>query len=195
MLGTKIVTPAKKPFHKLFHTSAGHNRKVLQIISRSQKHNIIEDRYLFSIEIDLSNPKKRIKLIYYTYHNVASYWKVIVSGQLQQLKSLGILNEVDLYIHITDITAVFDNVIRLIKAIHNNVSISTSAGNHFEYPAIRLIHDLAIEDPESIYIYLHSKGMSYNKGVHNEQEKVLLTMTFEDWRRKLENFKSERILN
>lgn len=189
----KIKIPAKTDFNCYFGNPVKGKRKFLQLKTGNRKHNIIEDSYNLDIEIDIHDPKKSIKLIYYAYINRNSNWEVIISGQLSQLKGLGLLDEADVYVHITDITNTFDDVIGVVKQLCTDVIISTSIENNFEYPAIRMVYDLAKETPDCIFIYLHSKGMSYNIGSRKPEEITLLTRTFEDWRRKLESFVDEKI--
>lgn len=191
--GGKIKIPAKTSFSRYFGNSVKDKRKFLQLEAGTRKHNIIEDSYKLDIEIDLHDQKKSIKLIYYAYINRSSNWEAIVSGQLLQLKGLGLLDEVDLYVHITDITNTFDDVTRLVKQLCADAFISTSTENNFEYPAIKKVYELAKENPDCTFIYLHSKGMSYNINSRKTEEVALLTRTFEDWRKKLESFADKKI--
>lgn len=190
----KITIPAKTDFNQYFEDPAPGKRKYLQIKAGNRKHNIIEDDYDKNIEIDLNQQHKNIKIVYYAYINRKSNWKAIVSGQLLQLKSYGLLDEADLYVHITDAANIFEDVIKVVHEICKDAVISLSNQNLFEFPAISLIYDLALKAPENIFIYLHTKGMSYNTQTRVIEDIALLTGTFENWRKKMEAFK-DRMIN
>jgi len=193
LTGDHLKIPAKTNFKRCFGGSSLSKRKFLQIKIGTRLHNIAEDKYRNDINIDLYDTAKRIKLIYYVYINRNADWKAIVGGQLTQLKSYGLFDESDLYIHLTDTAGKFDDVIELIKGICELAIISTSAENHFEYPAIRLIYDLAIQYPEATFMYLHSKGMSYQVNSRSIEEVVLLGATFENWRYNLQFLEADHL--
>jgi len=164
------------------------DKSFLQIQVGARKHNILDDNYNGNIIIDLNNNRKRIKLIYFAFIYRYTNWIAIVRDQLLQLKSYGLLDEVDLYIHLTDPTGIFSDVIELIQTVTTNAMISTTLENQFEYPAIKLAYDLARECPDDIFMYFHTKGMSYEIHSRLPLEIALLTGTFENWRRKMEAF-------
>ncbi|WP_158797434.1 hypothetical protein [Pedobacter sp. L105] len=189
----KIIIPAKTDFHQIFPNPDPGKTAFLQLLTGNRKYNIIEDSYHLDIEIDLNVIKKQFKLIYYAYINRNSNWKAVISGQLGQLKSYGLLDEADVYVHITDTTNVFDDVIDRLKDIVPHAVISTSNENRFEYHALKLAFDLAKEDPDTIFMYFHTKGMSYNIQSRTAEEIALLIGTFENWRKKLEPFQDPAI--
>jgi len=142
----------------------------------------------------LSNEiKKSIKLVYYVYIDRQSNWLAIVSGQLSQLKSYGLLDEAELYVHITDMANIFTDVIEVVQRISINAIISRSVENYFEYNSLSLIYDLAKQHPDCFLLYLHTKGMSYHLKSRLVEEIALLTKTFENWRENLELFNDEKI--
>jgi len=132
----------------------------------------------------------KIIVVYYVYINRRSNWKAIVSGQLSDLKSFGLFDEADLYVHVTDPAGIFEDVCTVISGICSDVFISRSVENAFEYPGIRLVYELANKRSDTIFIYLHTKGMSYNIQSRNVGEMILLTGTFRDWRRNIEIFRN-----
>jgi len=183
------ITPERKAFPAFVdETNVKLDRIFLQIQVHDRKYNILEDFYTNDIKIDLNNTDKRIKLIYYVFIDRYTNWIAIVGGQLLQLKAYGLLDEATLYIHITDPTGIFLDVIELINTITKSAVISQSVANQFEYPAIKLAYDMARYNPDALFIYLHTKGMSY--GIHSRLplEVALTTGTFESWRRKIEAF-------
>lgn len=137
--------------------------------------------------------QKNIKVVYFAYINRDSHWKEIISGQLNQLKGYGMLDELEIYVHITDVAGIFEDVIQIIKNIVENAVISRSSDNHFEYHGIKLAYELAQQDHNAIIIYLHTKGISYNIKARKLEEIALLTGTFSNWRKKLEAFNDAKI--
>ena len=123
-----------------------------------------------------------IKIVYYVFLNPNANWKAIVSGQLTQLKSYGILTTATLYIHITDCHNLLDEAKKLIDDIAPLAIISYNFENLDEYPGIDLIYNLAIKHPNDIFIYFHTKGMSHNINGRSPGEKTLFTETFMNWR-------------
>ena len=208
LLGSQIVIPNNINFntyfgknrtvHPFFNDDQSQSqeklqRSFLQIQISDRKYNIHEDIYTNDIKININNKAKFIKLIYYVFIDRYTNWIDIVRGQLLQLKAYGLLDEVDLYIHITDPTGIFSDVINLIETVTKTAFISRSVANQFEYPAIKLAYDLSKDYQDDIFIYLHTKGMSY--GLHSRLplEVALTTRTFENWRKKLEAFNDPKV--
>ena len=188
-----IKIPANTNFNSIFGDPAADQIKFLQINYRGRKYNITEDHYKEDIIIKITKIRKRLKVVYYAYVDRNTNWREIIEGQLAQIKRYGILDEADLYVHITDVTNYFDDVVTIIKNIWQDVKISVSDENQFEYPAIKLIHELSKKDPDSIYIYFHTKGMSYHGNARDLKEITLLTFTFQNWRKNLEAFHNAKI--
>ncbi|WPU94256.1 hypothetical protein SNE25_01790 [Mucilaginibacter sabulilitoris] len=189
--GNIIEIPQDINFDTLFDKVGNNKRSYLQISVNDQVFNIAEDEYIENIELDLLKKVNSIKIVYYIYTSPNSNWRAIVSGQLYQLKSYGILSEADLYIHITDSNNYIDEIKTLIINIVPAAIISTSSINQFEYPAIKLLHDLAIQYPNNNFIYFHSKGMTHSLHSRSLQEIMLLTKTFENWRKNLQLLSKE----
>lgn len=128
---------------------------------------------------------KNIKIIYYLYLNPDANWKAIVLGQLLQLKGYGILEKADLYVHMCDCHNLSAQAEILIKGIVPTVILSFSYDNRYEYPGIKLTHDLAKQYPNANFIYFHAKGMSHNIQSRSVKEITLFTLTFENWRKSI----------
>jgi len=191
--GNSVVIPAGQSFNTAFTDPAFGQPKYLRIEHNQRKYNIIEADYEYDIKINLSETVKRIKIVYYIYINRNSNWRGIVSGQLLQIKSYGMLDEASLYIHITDTEGKTNEVIKFIGEFVPDAVISTNTENLFEYPAISLVYNLAKQYPNDIFIYFHSKAMSYNITARRIDEVALFTKTFENWRKKLELFNNPQI--
>lgn len=184
--GDIIEIPNNISFSKLFGNVEVGKKKYLQITLNDRIINIAEDRYTDNIVIDLTDNTKRIKVIYSLYIDPNSNWRAIISGQLYQLKGYGILSEADLYIHITDCYNCVQEVKELINKITPSAIIYTSFKNQFEYPAIKLVHDLSIQHPDNSFLYFHTKGMSHNLHSRSLEEIILFTKTFESWRNNIQ---------
>ena len=186
-----ILIPGNRVFRDVFGDVGGRGKKYLQISANNQVYNILEDQYVEDIKIKLSHAVNNIKIIYYFFTSPNSNWRAILSGQLYQLKSYGILSEADLYIHVTDSNNYAEEIKEIITKIVPSAIISTSFVNQFEYPAIKLVHDLAMQYPESTFLYFHSKGMTHNLHSRSLQEVLLLTKTFENWRKNIQLLNKE----
>jgi hypothetical protein len=148
----------------------------------------IAGKYSEDINVDLPLPERNIAIVYNVFIAPLANWQGIIAGQLLHLRSYGILSEADLYIHITDGHQLADDALKLIKGITPNAIISISTKNEFEYRGIKLVHDLARQDPNRNYIYFHSKGMSHNHGLFTRslEDITLLTRTFSNWRKHIQ---------
>jgi hypothetical protein len=191
--GNIIEIPKHTNFDTLFGKVGNNKRNYLQISVNNQVFNLAEDEYIENIKLDLTNKINKIKIVYYIYTSPNSNWRAIVSGQLYQLKSYGILSEADLYIHVTDSNNYLEEIKVLINSIVPAAIISASYKNQFEYPAIKLLYDLAIQYPDNNFIYFHSKGMTHNLHSRSLQEIMLLTKTFENWRKNIQLLNKEGI--
>jgi hypothetical protein len=189
--GDIIEIPKETNLNALFGKVANKKRSYLQISVNDQVFNIAEDEYVADIKLNLLKKVNNIKIVYYIYTSPNSNWRAIISGQLYQLKSYGILSEADLYIHITDTNNYTEEIKTLITSIIPDAIISTSSINQFEYPAIKLLHDLAIRYPNNHFIYFHSKGMTHNLHSRSLQEIMLFTKTFENWRKNIQLLNKE----
>jgi hypothetical protein len=168
--------------------------KFLQIqLSNSRKINILNDNYRFDVSVNLLSIDKEISIVYYIFITPTSNWKAIIAGQLSDIKGFGLLDEADLYIHITDEHHT-DGVLDFVrKAAGHKATIHHSFINQFEYPAIKLLHNLAKEQPGKTYMYFHTKGMSYAKKRRNDSERKLMAGTFKYWRRNMEAFQDPSV--
>ena len=186
-----IVIPKNVVFSDAFGKVGGRGKKYLQISVNSRLHHILEDEYVDDITISLSPAVNKIKIVYYFFTSPNSNWRAILSGQLYQLKSFGILSEADLYIHVTDCNNYIGEINDIISKIVPSAIVSTSFVNQFEYPAIKLTHDLAMQYPQSTFLYFHSKGMTHNLHSRSLQEILLFTKTFENWRKNIQQLNKE----
>lgn len=137
---------------------------------------------------------KNIIIVYYIYINELSNWKAIIKGQLLDIKKFGLLKKSQLYIHITS-TYPIEEVINFINTITQKAIISFSSINQYEYPAINLIYNLAKDNESTIFIYFHTKGMSYEINERLPKEKKLLYSTFKPWKKIIKKMNNSDLFN
>lgn len=188
-----LILPKEQPLDELFPNEF-QGTKFLQIrLADGRKINILNDAYAFDVCVNLLSNEKLIVIVYYIYIKPESDWKVLIGGQLSDLKSYGLLDEAELYIHISNEHQTA-GVLDFVKtAAGPNAVISQSFTNQFEYPGIKLLYDLATKYPHKTFMYFHTKGMSYNLIKRSDDEQVLLSGTFKNWRKNLEAFQDPAI--
>jgi hypothetical protein len=117
---------------------------------------------------------KRINIVYYLWINENRNWKVIINGQLNDLIESNIFSNAKLHIVLSGktnelLTEVTYYILSILNYVDNLLfDLTTTLKNNYEYFGIKKLYDLANEEPNKIYIYLHSKGM-FN--VHNQNHK------------------------
>lgn len=124
--------------------------------------------------IDKNIINKNIIIVYYIYLNEHNNWKNIILGQLYDINESGILNnnlnvKIEIVISANNNINLINNSINIInnyfnKILFNNYNIETYNINHYEYPGINKLYLLSKIYQNYYFIYIHSKGMSNNKG-------------------------------
>lgn len=106
---------------------------------------------------------KLVNIVYYAWINPARDWQIIIDGQLNDLMQCGILGISTLYIVLCCTEhSLIDNVLNYVhsKMIFTDYHLDiVSSGNFYEFPGIKRLYSLAIDEPNKYYLYLHSKGM------------------------------------
>lgn len=146
---------------------------------------------------------KSIHIIYYIWVNDKRNWKVIIDGQLEDIIKSNILEDAHLNIVLA---ANNDNllseatffILNKINYVNNlTISLTSTLKNNFEYEGIKKLYLLANEEPEKLYIYLHSKGMFntiYDIHKRSPEEMVLTRNLLNDWRKVKEVFKRDKYI-
>lgn len=137
--------------------------------------------------------KKKVFLVYFSYIHPDSRknWKAIVGGQMEDLRKTQIMtmeDDVHLFVVLTgeNETRVNDarNYLESFFIEYHNVSFDLKYENHYEYEGISKLYTLALQYPDKIFLYFHSKGMVF----HNIRqgrfwvEEFLTTRTLRVWR-------------
>ena len=132
----------------------------------------------------------KINIIYYIWINANRDWRVIIEGQLFDMKISGILDVSNLYMMITcsDDELINDvkNLINNSLENRNNYYMEFFKENFYEYYGIKKLYDTAREEPDKYFIYLHSKGMfnwyNNNPNIRSKDEINLTRYTIYLWR-------------
>jgi len=137
------------------------------------------------------NEKKNIVIVYYVYLNENNNWKDIILSQLKDIKKSGILDhnlniEIEIVISANNNMPLINNCIKFVKKyfnkiLFNNYNIETYNINHYEYPGINKLYMLSKKYPDGYFVYMHSKGMSYNKGFRTRDNKILTKNIIYPW--------------
>jgi hypothetical protein len=133
---------------------------------------------------------QEIIIVYYIYINPQRDWKCIISGQINDIKSIGLLSVSKLYCVIcTPSINLFNECKKLINVVNANYYHITI--NNYEYPGIKKLHELGTIYPEKIFFYMHSKGMVFHgTGGRNREEIKILRNTIKNWNYIISIFKN-----
>ena len=121
-----------------------------------------------------------LNIIYFVWINENKNYKKIIEGQIDDMITSGILKVSNLYIEcvcentslLTEINNIFSE--KLINIKKYNLVIHHT--NHYEYYGIKKLYDLACAQPNSYFLYFHTKGM-FNYNNINDRHIYELTLT------------------
>jgi hypothetical protein len=122
-----------------------------------------------------------MKIVYYIYINPQKDWKSIISGQIEDLKTVNLIPFAELYCVIcTENKELFDECVTLIP---ETAICEHSTKNQYEYPGLKKLHDLGAIYPTEIFLYMHSKGMVFHSQQgRNDLEMKILRNTINNWK-------------
>lgn len=137
-----------------------------------------------------------VKIVYFAWINPQARWNEIIGGQLIQLKNTGLLEVSDFHAHLVASSEHLDSATTLVTSIIPNAVIHTSEKNEYEYRGIHRVWKLAQDSmqPDDIYLYFHSKGMSYNRG-RDLLERLIFQEVIESWKQCLQIFETRSDIN
>jgi hypothetical protein len=177
------------------------NNNMLQLVGRTAL--AIHKSSLFYNSINKnSNNTANIYIIYYIYIS-SQYprWKIILEGQMNDLKKSNILEDNKLYIVMccneNENSKIAINMINSIMGNYkNNINYTIEKENLFEYYGIKKVYDLACMNKDKIFIYFHSKGMVYYDTSDRLPNEVKLThFLFKNWKNTLHIFNRCNYIN
>jgi len=122
-----------------------------------------------------------ICIVYYIYINPNANWKCIVGSQIKDLKDSGLFDLATIH---CVLCGELDLIEECKKFINESKIIYTSTTvNNYEYPGLLKLYQLGKENPETIFLYMHSKGMVFsNNGLRNPVEAIILNNTIKHHR-------------
>jgi len=141
-------------------------------------HDYIDDHKVNNI---LNKP---IYIVYYAYLYNGQKWKNIITGQMRDIYNSGILKIATLHVVLLGTPNEIQEAKLLLENITNDtINITEVYDNLYEFPALIKIRELALINPNKIFIYLHSKGMvNWNPSQHRTIiEQKLTKSTLLDW--------------
>jgi len=147
----------------------------------------------------------KVNIIYFIWINPKRNWKVIIEGQLFDMKISNIFESSKLYIVISCDN---NNIINEVKDLINNslitidkdkYDITITNSNNYEYDGIKKLYNISLSEPDKLYIYLHSKGMFHwynnNPNKRSEDEENLTKNTLYLWRDIVDVFEKNKNIN
>ena len=138
-----------------------------------------------------TNEDKPIQILYFAFLNRIRDWRRMIHDQLMDVKMSGIFEKSDFHAVIYGEPEDIAEVKIIIEQLLNRkIDITEIYTNRYEFPAIIKIRELAIQKPDKIFIYFHSKGMvNHNFGTYRILlERKLTLSTFLNWDETLYNF-------
>ena len=149
-----------------------------------------------------SSLERPIRIIYYVCINPDKRWDEIVLSQLNEVYNSGILESAILYI---EVCCELEEYVKVIETFINDYFIdkrncmyflTTLTENNYEYQGINKLYNEALNNPDKVFIYFHSKGMFYNREIIHRgvrinsnphdpvsgENKILTKYTFNKWR-------------
>lgn len=138
-----------------------------------------------------------IKVIYFAHLN-PDRWKFIITGQMKDLQSSGLITHVEkMYIVLTgDDQQIKDAKVLITNILSIEPHFITSNENHHEYLGIKTLYEIAKESkPDTLLLYFHSKGMVFHQHLPFTErlfeERVLTKHIIKRWKYSLSIFKNQ----
>lgn len=137
-----------------------------------------------------------LNIIYYAWINIKKNYSNIIEGQLNDVIASGISAVSKLFIIICcEDDSLLDNIEKMIHNIlHTKIiyEIEFKKENFYEYYGIDKLYSIALQEPESYFLYFHSKGMFNYDNVNTRHiyETTLTTRTIYKFREVINLFEN-----
>jgi hypothetical protein len=184
-----VFIPDGCHFNKYFEDPSLGNMKFLILQINDKKHILREGTITSNLAFPINIYHKKVTIVYYAFINPHNNWEIIISDQLIHLSRCGLLDIAEIHIHVTGLPHYHDYVTNLIKTIIPDATIYLSIENQYEYPGIHLVWELANKKPDNIFLYFHSKGMSYPTLSRRHDERQIFQEVILPWRKVLNIFR------
>ena len=115
-----------------------------------------------------------ICIVHYIYINPKANWKCIVGSQIKDLKDIGLFDVASVHCVLCgelDLIEECKNFINESKIIYTSTTV-----NNYEYPGLLKLYQLGKENPECVFLYMHTKGMVFNNGNNSSRNVIELTI-------------------
>ena len=149
------------------------------------------------IKFSTSVKFSQIYIVYFIYIDTVKNWREILEGQMNDIKKTNILKNNKLFVVIScnnlNYTENAKDIVNNIFAENiNNISFTVETKNLYEYPGIKKIYELACLNKDKLFIYFHSKGMTFHDSNGRlTAEKLLTRYTFNNWENTLNMFNND----
>lgn len=135
-----------------------------------------------------------ISIVYFTWINPKKDYKCIIGGQLDDIISTQVLSVATLYVQISCEIYEIANEVKVFikdKLKNYNFNLEFHDKNLYEYHGIKKLYELAKEDANKVYCYLHGKAMFHYDNYKRHPYELLLTNgTMTRWRDVINLFKT-----
>jgi hypothetical protein len=134
-----------------------------------------------------------IKIIYYAYL-FGKDWQSVIYEQLGGLKQLDLYNEAEnIYLNVSGEEKNIDEFRNIVNGHYPKMTIDrVTTENQFEYPGIRSLYDHAQSNPQSLYLYFHTKGVVSKS---HDYRRKLFRYTIENYKQYLDIFNRNPDIN
>lgn len=193
--GNKVVIPEYCNFNSCFNDPVPGLIKYLKFTIDNKQFVLRENSIAKQMVYDINIYNKKVTIVYYAFLNEGSSWINILSDQLIALNNTGLLEIAEFYAHITGDEMACQYAIKIIKSIIPIAQVFISFVNRFEFPGIHLTWQLAQAKPDNLFLYFHSKGMSYNVTERRFDEKQIFQEVICKWKRVLDVFSFNQDVN
>jgi hypothetical protein len=131
------------------------------------------------------NKKQDIFIIYFVFINPINNWKDIIIGQLEDMKDSGIISNTfhNINLEIVLSSCSMDNINECVVIMNdffkdiafNKYNIIIINDNLYEYSGILHLYKKGVENPDALFLYFHSKGMSFHNNIGRITHEIKLT--------------------
>jgi hypothetical protein len=160
------------------------NPEIFNAIDTIYKDNVI-NTYIESIsDNEKIKPQPKIIIVYYAFLNNDKDWRSMISSQIKDVYKSGIFSISKFHAVLSGNPTDIEDAKKMLEELLNfEIEITEVYENKYEFPAIIKMRELALEHPDKIFIYFHSKGMVNNNAskYRTQIEQKLTKYTFLNW--------------